>query len=180
MTAPDWSSSFTRWAVMPPNRGDYMTTIRELRRGDDLSAVLALCREFFAEYENHHEEFFATDNLADDDISGRFLASIDSEESATIVALDDGVIVGYALLAVREQPRFYKVKRVGAISALMVARQHRRKGIGTRLLAESRVFFARRGIRYYTFYTSVENRAALGLYDKVGIKPLQTVFLGET
>lgn len=155
-------------------------TIRRLRADDDLGALLGLCKEFFAEYEQHHEEFFDTDNLSNDDISGRFIASIDSDTSPTFVAVADDTIVGYVLLAIRDQPRFYKVKRVGAISALMVAKDYRRQGIGTRLLAEASEFFRQAGVQYYTFYTSVANEGALKLYKQCGIEPLQIVFLGRT
>ncbi|MFH1218955.1 MAG: hypothetical protein V1694_00675 [Candidatus Eisenbacteria bacterium] len=34
--------------------------VRELRPEDDLAAVLRLCKDFFAEYEGHHKEFFDT------------------------------------------------------------------------------------------------------------------------
>jgi ribosomal protein S18 acetylase RimI-like enzyme len=157
-----------------------MITVRELRPEDDLATVLALCRDFFAEYESHHEEFFDTDNLSDADISGRFLQSLESDNSATIIALVDNEIVGYASLAVREQPRFYKIKRVGSISALMVAKDYRRQGIATRLLEESRTYFRSHGIKYFTFYTAVANRAALRLYEKIGMKALHSSFLGES
>ena len=141
-----------------------MKAIRELRPEDDLAAVLALCKEFFAEYEGYHTKFFGTDNLCDADISGRFLQSMQSNDSATIIALLDSEIVGYALLAVREQPRFYKIKKVGAISGLMVAKNHVRKGIGARLLAESKAYFRRKGIKYFTLYTAVANRGASRFY----------------
>ncbi|MBN2227680.1 MAG: GNAT family N-acetyltransferase [candidate division Zixibacteria bacterium] len=157
-----------------------MITIRELQSGDDVNAVLRLCRYFFEEYTEHHEEFFDLDNLSDDDISGRFLESLESENSATIVALDDGNIVGYTSLVIREQPRFYKIKKVGAISALMVAKDHRRRGIGGALLTEAGDFFRRKGITYYTFYTAVANQGAIRLYEKLGIKPIHTAFLGKT
>lgn len=157
-----------------------MITIRELRPEDDLNAVLALCRDFFDEYQEHHEEFFDTDNLTDADISGRFRESLESDTSATIIALIDGKIVGYASVVIREQPRFYKVKKVGAISALMVAKEYRRRGIATKLLMESKIYFRRHGIKYYTFYTAVANEAALRLYEKCGLKVLHTAFIGET
>jgi len=157
-----------------------MISIRELLPEDDLAAVLALCKDFFAEYEGHHKEFFDTDNLSDADISGRFLQSMESDSSATIIALVDDVIVGYASVAVREQPRFYKIKKVGAISALMVAREHRRQGIATRLLAEAKIYFRRYGIKYFTFYTAVANQAAIRLYERKGMAALHTSFIGET
>ena len=157
-----------------------MLTVRELLPEDDIDTVLTLCKDFFAEYENHHKEFFDTDNLSDADISGRFLESLDSDNSATIVALVDQTIVGYASVTVREQPGFYKIKKVGAISALMVAGEHRRKGIATRLLEEARSFFSRNGIKYYTLYTATANRAAIKLYNKIGLKELHSSFIGNT
>jgi len=156
-----------------------MITVRELRREDDLSAVLTLCREFFLEYESHHKEFFDTDNLSDADISGRFLDSLESADSATLIALAGDKIVGYASVAIREQPRFYKVKRVGSISALMVASEFRRRGIAAQLLLEAKAFFQRHGIKYFTFYTAVANQEAVNLYRKLGIEPLHTSFIGE-
>ena len=71
-----------------------MITVRELTPDDNLDEVLRLCREFFAEYENHHEEFFDTDNLTDDDISDRFIKSMSTDNSATIIALENDNIVG--------------------------------------------------------------------------------------
>ncbi|MFH2037658.1 MAG: GNAT family N-acetyltransferase [Candidatus Zixiibacteriota bacterium] len=157
-----------------------MISIRELRPDDDLNQVLTLCKDFFAEYEQHHEEFFDTDNLSDDDISGRFIQSMESDDSATIIALMDNKIVGYASVVVRDQPRFYKIKKVGAISAIMVAKDFRRQGIATKILTESKNFFGKCGVKYFTFYTSVANKEALKLYEKCGFEPLHYSFLGKT
>ncbi len=156
-----------------------MITIRELQPKDDLSAVLKLCKDFFAEYEEHHDEFFDTDNLTDADISGRFVQSLEAGDSATIIALIDNEIVGYASVVVREQPRFYKIKTVGAISALMVAKAHRRKGIATGLLKASREFFGRHGVRYFTLYTAAANNGATAFYEHNGMSRLHISFIGE-
>ena len=112
-------------------------SIRELTAEDDLAAVLALCKAFFVEYEAYHDGFFDTDDLRDEHLSARFLNSITFENSSTIVAFDEGVIVGYASITWRDRPDFYKVKRVGEISGLMVEPAFRRQGIATRLLTEA-------------------------------------------
>jgi ribosomal protein S18 acetylase RimI-like enzyme len=159
--------------------GGIMIKIRELQSEDDLAAVLKLCKDFFAEYEGHHKEFFNTDNLHDANIAGRFLQSMESSGSATIIALVDDAIVGYASIAVREQPGFYKIKRIGTISAFMVAKEYRRKGVGTGLLKESREYFRRNGIKYFTLYTAVANQGATRFYEKNGMVALHTSFIGE-
>ena len=156
-----------------------MITVRQLYAADDLDQVLALCKAFLREYEAQHEAFFDTDELTDDDISGRFVDSITSDNTATLVALVDGDIVGYASIAVRPQLRFYQVKLVGAISGLMVTPAHRRRGIGTRLLRAAIEWFRERGLRTYTVYTAVANEGALALYQRSGMIPLHTTHLGE-
>lgn len=88
--------------------------------------------------------FFDSDNLTDADISGRFIESLESGTSATII-------------------------RVGHILALMVAKEYRRRGIATRILAEAKIYFRRQGINDYTFYRAVTNQAAIRLYDKTGM-----------
>jgi len=157
-----------------------MITVRELRADDDLDSVLKLCRDFFHEYEMHHEEFFDLDNLTDDDISGRIVSSISDNESATLIALKSDLIIGYASLVIRDQPRFYKVKKVGAISALMVAKESRRKGAATLLIKEAERWFREREIKYFTFFTAIANRGATRFYERIGFTPLHVSFVGAT
>jgi len=156
-----------------------MISISELQPEDELDSVLALCRDFFTEYECHHEEFYDIDDLNDEDISGRFLRSIGSDNSATFIALIDDTIVGYAAVDVREQPPFYKVRRIGVVWGLMVAKDHRRKGVASGLLAEARARFRQKGIRYYTLYTSVANRGAIRFYERNHMERLHSTFVGQ-
>ena len=157
-----------------------MITVRELQPEDDIKAVLNLCRDFFAEYEIYHDEFFDTDDLTDTDISGRFWESVKSNQSATIIAIIDNAIVGYALISVREQPDFYKIKKVGAVSGLMVAKNHRRKGIAKRLLAESKAYFRQKGVKYFTLYTAAANQGAAKFYEQSEMLPLHVSYIGKT
>ncbi len=153
--------------------------IRELRAGDDLTAVLSLCKAFFAEYEGHHEDFFDTDALRDDQLSGRFLDSITSETSCTLVATADGVIVGYASIRVSDQPDFYRIKHVGRVSGLMVDPAFRRRGIATQLLVEAKRWFREQGVKYFTVFAATTNEPALCFYQRCGLKPLHTTLIGE-
>ena len=154
--------------------------IRKLTAADDLSAVLSLCKAFFAEYKTHHEELFDTDDLRDEHLSERFLDSITSENRSTIIAFVDDAIVGYASIAVRDQPDFYKVKHVGRISGLMVEPAFRRQGIATLLLREARRWFQKKAVEYFTVYTATANTPAVEFYRRCGMQPLHTTLIGKT
>ena len=156
-----------------------MMEIRRLVAEDDLGDLIALSRAFFDEYQAHHEAFFAIDELGDEDITGYFSRTLGAEDGATFVAIIDDQIVGYITIFVRTQASFFKVKRIGAISGLMVRQDRRRQGIGSKLLAEARAFCQERGIEYYTVYTAMANEPAIGFYQRQDMKPLYVTFLGK-
>ncbi len=157
-----------------------MVSIRRLQKEDDFNELIALSREFFEEYEAHHEAFFKIDRLRDSDIVEYFSRSVDSEDGRTFVAITNGSVVGYITLFIRSQPDFYMIKKVGAISGLMIHKDYRRKGIASRLLAEAAAFFEGKGVEYFTVYTATTNQAALKLYERNGMTPLYATMLGRT
>ncbi len=156
-----------------------METIRQLTRDDDLVDLISLSREFFAEYEAHHKELFDIDGLEESHITGYFTRTVDSDSDATFVALLDQRVVGYITVHVRPQAGFYRVKKVGAISGLMVQCEQRRSGIGACLLARAQAFFKSHGIKYFTVYTAVTNAFAVRFYQANGMDPLYTTLVGE-
>jgi ribosomal protein S18 acetylase RimI-like enzyme len=155
-----------------------METIRQLEREDDLADLISLSRAFFVEYEAHHDEFFDIVGLEEEHITGYFERTLGSDSDATFVAVVNQHMVGYITVHVRPQAAFYKIKEVGAISGLMVQREHRRSGIGRRLLAQARAFFKEQGVRYFTVYTALANESAISFYEADGLLPLQTTLVG--
>ncbi len=155
-----------------------MTEIRSLRKDDNLNDLISLSREFFEEYESHHENFFKIDRLSDSDIVDYFSQWIDDEDGETFIALTGGRIVGYITVYVRTRPIYWKIKKVGDISGLMVQKAYRRRGIAGQLLAKARAFFEKKAVRYFTVYTAIGNRGALEFYERSGLLPLYTTMMG--
>ncbi len=155
-----------------------MIHIRALQREDDFHDLIALSRDFFQEYEAYHEDFFQIEQLNDSSIVAYFSRWLDDEDGRTFIALAENRIVGYITVYVREQAPFWKVKKVGDISGLMVHKDYRRKGIANRLLAQARTFFAGRGVRYFTLFTAVDNKAGIAFYERNGLVHLHTTMLG--
>jgi len=156
-----------------------LATIRELRPEDDLGDLTALSRAFFEEYEAHHREFFKIDQLRDSDIADYFSRSANADDGVTFVAILDGRMVGYMTAFVRRQAEFYKVRHVGAISGLMVHKDHRRKNIARSLLEATMAFFQKKGVEYFTVYTAAVNQAAVRFYERSGMKLLHVTLIGE-
>jgi len=161
------------------SRSGVTVTIRSLSKDDDLSGLVALSKQFFHEYEQHHEEFFKIDNLKDEDIINYFMRFIDTEDRKAFIALINGMIVGYITVYIKDQPSFWVEKRVGDISGLMVDKGYRRIGVASQLFAKAGDFFKEKNIKYYTVFTAVNNSAGIEFYKSKGMKPLYTTLIGR-
>ncbi len=155
-----------------------MIHIRALQREDDLHDLIALSRDFFQEYATYHEDFFEIDHLDDRDIIDYFSHWLNDEHGKTFIALEENRIVGYITVYVREQAPFWKIKKIGDISGLMVHKDYRRRGIAGQLLAHARAFFAQHAVRYFTLFTAVENKTGIAFYEREGLVHLHTTMLG--
>jgi len=153
--------------------------IRKLRKEDDLADLVILSRSFFEEYAAFHTEFFSIGVLRDEDIISYFRGSVDSDDGVTFIAEEGGLIVGYITVFLHNQEPFWAVKKVGAISGLMVHKDYRRRGIASGLFAEAKAFFEQRGVKYFTVYTASANEAAIALYERFGMSQLHTTLIGE-
>jgi ribosomal protein S18 acetylase RimI-like enzyme len=151
--------------------------VRRLRRNDDLRGLVALSRQFFKEYSAHHE-LFAIGRLQDSHATDYFSKFTTSEDAAAFVAYAGSRAVGYVTVLTKRQPPFNRVKRVGAVSGLMVAKSYRRHRVALRLWSRVNRFLRQRRVKYFTVYTAVTNAPALLFYRRVGMVPFQLTMLG--
>ena len=157
-----------------------MTEIRALRKNDNLIGLIPISREFFREYEAHHKDFFKIDELKDEAVISYFSTFCDQQTRKAFIAVDGERIVGYITVYVKEQADYWRFKRIGEISGLMVQQEYRNQGIAGKLLAMAKAFFTDHRLEYYTVYTAVANQGALNFYRKNGLVPLYTTMIGET
>lgn len=156
-----------------------MIDILPLNSDRSWSDLLSLSREFFAEYEVHHPDFFKIADLKDEHITSYFASFCGNESRAAFIAVDGGRIVGYISVNVKEQPEYWQVEKVGEISGLMVSRDYRRRGVARKLLGKAVEFFKSHCVKYYTVYTAVENQAGVDFYAACSLTPLYTTMIGK-
>jgi ribosomal protein S18 acetylase RimI-like enzyme len=154
--------------------------IRDLKKGEDLGRLVPLSREFFREYQTCHPFFFKVGRIRKTDITGYFSRFLEGKERRAFVAWEGEETIGYVTVCVQKQPGYWKLKRVGHISGLMVHRDRRRRGVGRKLLQKAMRFLGESGIGHYTLFTSVNNYRALRFYWKCGLEKLHITMLGKT
>ncbi len=156
-----------------------MISIHTLSKNDNFTDLIVLSRQFFKEYEAHHKDFFQVDQLTDHDITGYFSSFCDQETRRAFIAEDGERIVGYITVYIRDQEDYWRIKKVGEISGLMVGHDYRRQGVAHLLLEIAQKFFKSFGLQYYTVFTAQENRPGIDFYLHHGLEPLYTTLLGK-
>lgn len=81
--------------------------------------------------------------------------------SLTLVAEEQGKPIGFIIVR-REAGRY------GHVITIDVLPEHRRRGIGSRLMAEAESWLARRGARAVYLEAAADNLAAIDFYRKLG------------
>jgi ribosomal protein S18 acetylase RimI-like enzyme len=155
-----------------------MIQIRPLTKIDSFDDLINLSKDFFEEYESY-DDFFKIDRIQDQDIIDYFSKWINYADGEAYIAVDNGKIIGYITVYIKSQPDYWKIKKIGEISGLMVHKDYRRQRIARRLLDEAKSFIKSKGVKYFTLFTSAENHAALKFYDRCGLTTLYTTKLGN-
>lgn len=133
-----------------PTRGRADIRIREAQRSDidDLVALEA--------------KAFASDRVS----RRRFMAHAQSASAALLVARQDGVLVGYALVLTRRD------SPAARLYSIAVDPRATGRGVGARLLAAAEAEAGRLGARYLRLEVRTDNATAIRLYEGNGYQTI--------
>lgn len=95
---------------------------------------------------------------------------IRSRNGQAFVALDKGKVVAIATIKIENYPPVFRCKKYGEIDMLAVKSGYRRCGIGRRLLAEIRKWFAVRKIKRIELAVASKNKIGYPFWKKHGFK----------
>ena len=154
--------------------------IRKLKKEDSVKDLVELSYIMIKDYEIHHKEFFhLKKNFNKKILEPHFHNSLKSKDTQTFVAEENGRIVGFITVELRERFPLYHVKKLGFISALVIFPEHRRKGIAQKLLDEAINWLKAKKVKYFELDTAVKNTGALKFYEKNKIFPIKYKLLGK-
>ncbi len=93
-----------------------------------------------------------------------FREEMDNSIAVYFVAEMDGMLAGYC--------GFWQVADEGHITNVAVLKQFRRRGVGSRLVAEMERYARSIGLVLMTLEVRKSNQAAIGLYEKYGFSAI--------
>lgn len=103
---------------------------------------------------------------------GRFLsAQLKRKDAVVLVAEEAGEVVGYTYAALEGNDWLTLRGPAGVIYDLMVDAEHRRRGLGRRLLSEAIAGLERNGAPQVQLSTAERNATAQRLFASLGFRP---------
>ncbi len=130
----------------------------------DLPAILALYRVLDEELVDLQPEFFCAAPREEEPL----LQYIQAADADFLLAVQDGVVAGFALVVYAGwTPSFSCVlpHRYAGLYDLVVAREHRRRGVGSALLGAAKQWARDRRLEYLELNVLAQNETAIALYE---------------
>ncbi len=142
--------------------------IRKAKRSD-LDHIVALWKDF-SDFHSQLDPHFSRSPRGHVNFKKFASEKMRSRTSQVLVATMNGRAVGYLIASIIKYPPVFKEKQCGFIFDLMVHRDFRRTGIGTKLFSEARNWFIRKKINRIELSVAATNPLATAFWEKMGFK----------
>jgi GNAT superfamily N-acetyltransferase len=137
-------------------------TVREIRPSD-VPRLQKLWVEFMNFHSNFDPDFKRSEN-AEANWAKYIHSKFDKDSETVFVAIEDGDIVGYVGVVVREYPPIFTIKKFGFIEEIAVTSKFRRHGIASQLLLAAEDWLRVRGITQIRVNIDLANKSSQGFF----------------
>jgi len=145
----------------------------------DLAAILRLWHEMMELHADIEPMIWTIGPDAESQMRLYLADNIQSEGMLLLVAENEGEVVGYLLAAKAPRPPVLDPPVCGAISDCAVTRSARRRGIGSKLVAQAMDWFREQGLAHVQVSHATRNPMSSAFWKAQGFRPYQATCIRE-
>ncbi len=152
-------------------------TIRRLQE-EDIDGISELWKQFAEMREGMTGSRILNEDAADY-FFGYATGLLQRKDTLTLVAEDDGTIVGYLIAQQQRKPPIYSHTRVAYLSDVFVKESHRKQGILKLFIQELRDWCTAQGMTAIDVMLFMNNTLAQDIYKAMGFEPYRIALRQE-
>ena len=100
-----------------------------------------------------------------------FVKRLEDRDTVDLVAeSSDGLLVGFVQAIARDSLEIFSTRRQGEVWDLVVRPEHRKKGVGRKLMVAAIAGLKDRGAEDIKLHVAIANEAAIKLYEQMGFR----------
>lgn len=143
----------------------------EIRRArpEDVPLIVPLWRGMMDEHRLWDKRFDLSAE-ADSECLAQMAEMLRGPDTAAFLAEEDGVVLGYLLALVLENPPMFSENKYGFIAEMAVTPEYRRQGLGRELWDRAKRWLLRKGVRSVQLNVSGSNAPGLALWNSLGFE----------
>jgi len=141
--------------------------IRNLQK-KDAEAFLGLIKgmiDYHHGIDNYYKDFSQHKTLEED-----IKFWLNDKDTRSLVAEDDGKLIGYLRAGVEKAPDYVAAKKIGIIYDAFVLEKYRKQGIAKQLLTEALRWFEIKKVKNIELSVDVRNDAGIKFWKNTGFK----------
>ncbi len=139
-----------------------MVTIRPAKI-KDAKAIAKLDLEMMHEHRTY-DKILQVKKNAIKFLEERYKKLTRSWRTKLLVAEDDGEIVGFISVTIKERPKIYEVEKMGFIGGIYVKPKYRRKGISKKFMKLIFEWLKSKGVFYVDLFVATKNDVAMSVW----------------
>jgi len=141
---------------------------------DDLTFIVQLWKEMM-DFHTKRDPLFAISEEGPEHFSEFITANMSDDTACVLVAVVEGMVVGYCLGRLEKIPPVFGNRGIGAVFDLAVSGDYRRKGIGRKLYLEIEAWFKGRGVQRIDVRVAISNEVSTNFWSECGFRPYVTI-----
>jgi len=144
----------------------------EIRKGttNDVSAIVPLWVGFM-DFHAELDPMFTRLPEGVDNWTRYITEKLTDEDFAVFVAGEDGTLIGYTVVFLKEYPPIWTVKGCGFIDEMFVDPEHRGRGVGRKLYQSAEDWLRNKGAPHLELKVDLDNEPSRDFWARMGFEP---------
>ena len=149
-----------------------------IARISDLQSIKELWKEMM-DFHRVRDEYFARSEEGHERFGEYVRSNIESPEWLVMVAVDEGIIIGFSMGRIAAYPPVFQHSHYGFVADIVVNENYRGRGIGRQLFEQMLPWFKEQGVTRIEIEVASTNEVSQAFWTRMGFREYMKKMIHE-